>query len=495
MSNFLKKKTNLSKITAIFVLLLFIVLYACEKEFSDSSWEEEKIQVIDRAKARYEMNKPDEIILRSSGEGNGKMKIKAEWSHAFATRYDSLEVVETDVISEGRIFFLLPECVQKYEETNDPKCCQCYTRMVFRTDKATGDTVGFLMTVVPNLDWLEKSKFKPFHDVTYLFRSKQFGGMILFHNLDGSFSNGWQYEKGKIVTEISSLDADSSQVPLRYTTCSNNPVYTVFSYCIGMNTGGEDDYLGPYMEICYSQPKITSYVTECIDWGDPGSTNNNNNNYPPPGGGGYIPVTPPSLPPTPTPKPLCVNATKTKSNPLLSMELAPPSTSNIAGATYGNTRTYGGGIPKFHDGIDLSAGINTPISAMFDGFIANTPVTEQPNRTNNEYPSTYTGDKNGAGNRITVRSAVGGKTVDISYWHLRAGSPIGTNPRTGQPWQPGDVVYMGEIVGYTGITGNANPYVPHLHLNIKVDGTKANPESYLNATVSKSSVAITTPCN
>jgi len=60
----------------------------------------------------------------------------------------------------------------------DPKYMQCYTRLAFRTNKETGETVGCLMTVIPNLEWLEKSNFKPFMEVTYLFRSKDFGGMI-----------------------------------------------------------------------------------------------------------------------------------------------------------------------------------------------------------------------------------------------------------------------------------------------------------------------------
>jgi len=150
--------------------------------------------------------------LRSS---NGdQFLMKAEWSHAFATKYDNLEVVETNVISQGRLIFLDDSCNEKFKETNDPKYRQCYTRMVFRTDKSTGETVGFLMTVVPDLDRLEKSKFKPFMDVTYLFRSHQFGGMILFHEMDGRFSNGWTYKKGKIVAKITAMDVDPSNVML-----------------------------------------------------------------------------------------------------------------------------------------------------------------------------------------------------------------------------------------------------------------------------------------
>ena len=280
MRNFLKKKSNWSKIIATFALLLFVVTYACRQEI----WEDPLTSVdapkaIENAKAWYEVNKPEETVLRSSGNnGMGQMKVKAEWSHAFATRYDTLEVVETDVMSLGLLQYLDPECVAKYNETKDPKYEQSYTRMVFRTNKKTGETVGFLMTISPNLDWLEKSKFKPFHDVTYLFRSNQFGGLVLFHNIDGSFSNGWRYEKGKIVAEISSFDVDPNQVLLRSTTCVTVYYHLVYYDCYDVyyQYSYEDEYLDH--SFCITTELPGSY-TECYDIPDPPT--------PPPGGGGY----------------------------------------------------------------------------------------------------------------------------------------------------------------------------------------------------------------
>jgi len=176
------------------------------RENRDSIWKYvEAPEAIEKAKIWYAANCPEGVFLDAS---DGKqMQMRAEWSQAFATQYDSLEVVETNIMTKGRILFLDPEVSGKYNETHDPKYMQCYTRLVFKTNRTTGITVGCLMTVIPNLEWLEKSNFKPFMEVTYLFRSKDFGGMIWFHNLDGSFSNGWKYEKGKIVASIKSMDA------------------------------------------------------------------------------------------------------------------------------------------------------------------------------------------------------------------------------------------------------------------------------------------------
>ena len=42
---------------------------------------------------------------------------------------------------------------------------------------------------------------------------------------------------------------------------------------------------------------------------------------------------------------------------------------------------------------------------------------------------------------------------------------MAVNPRTGTTFKPGDEVFAGEIVGYTGRTGNAYDVdYPHLHL-------------------------------
>jgi len=167
----------------------------------------------------------------------------------------------------------------------------------------------------------------------------------------------------------------------------------------------------------------------------------------------------------------------------------PDGSENIPGATFGNTRKNADGTDKFHNGIDLAGAVGTPIYAQFDGTISGNPVTNQPNRP---YPSDYQGDTNGAGNRINIDSTIDGSTVSFGYWHLQAGNPIARNPRTGWYWVSGDSIYAGELIGYIGITGNADANVPHLHLT---NGADTNPTTYLNATVSTTTRNITTPCN
>ena len=100
------------------------------------------------------------------------------------------------------------------------------------------------------------------------------------------------------------------------------------------------------------------------------------------------------------------------------------------------------------------------------------------------YPVGYNGDKNGAGNRLYIGSNIDGEDIMVGYWHLLVDNPIAINPRTGMPFKSGDKVYQGEIIAYSGRTGNASnpnevPYA-HLHLVVKKDNIYVNPELYIN---------------
>ncbi len=75
----------------------------------------------------------------------------------------------------------------------------------------------------------------------------------------------------------------------------------------------------------------------------------------------------------------------------------------------------------------------------------------------------------GAGNRIYITSQIGGDTYEFGYWHLSvvlAG--------------PGDYVTQGQLIGYTGTTGNASASDsagPHLHLRGRKNNIAYDPEN------------------
>jgi RHS repeat-associated protein len=163
-------------------------------------------------------------------------------------------------------------------------------------------------------------------------------------------------------------------------------------------------------------------------------------------------------------------------DPLVKMEILGTPNSGIKGGQYGNGRG------RFHDGVDLKADVGEPIYAMHDGTVGKVVNTQQQGLTNCKE---NTGDKNGAGNRIYVSGQMKGDNVTTGYWHL---SKVAINPATGEPYKTGDTVKAGDVIGYTGSTGNANhpgSAGPHLHLNMKKDGKSVNPENYLTTQFDK----------
>lgn len=84
-------------------------------------------------------------------------------------------------------------------------------------------------------------------------------------------------------------------------------------------------------------------------------------------------------------------------------------------------------------------------------------------------------------------------TGDWTYMHrkerqcmlcMMAGTPMAVNPRTGTTFKPGDEVFAGEIVGYTGRTGNAYDLdYPNLHLGILSGSEYLNPVFFINGSV------------
>ena len=128
------------------------------------------------------------------------------------------------------------------------------------------------------------------------------------------------------------------------------------------------------------------------------------------------------------------------------------------------------------DKIDILAEIGTPVYAMYDGII-----TEIEGNIPDEK------DQPDWGNYIYYKALVDGKELYIFYAHLQSGNAVGYNPRKQRTFQPGDPVYAGDLIGYTGRSGNAylDKYAPnkHLHLGIRIGGRNnpwVNPEPYLN---------------
>lgn len=100
---------------------------------------------------------------------------------------------------------------------------------------------------------------------------------------------------------------------------------------------------------------------------------------------------------------------------------------------------------SFHSGVDIRAGIGTPVKATANGTVS------------------YAGWKGGYGLTIIVRHNFGFSTL---YSHL---SRISV--------KVGQRVERGSIIGYTGMTGSATG--PHLHYEVRMNDRPVDPKDYL----------------
>ena len=87
--------------------------------------------------------------------------------------------------SNERVTFLSPELINKLEQDRDYRFKKSITRLIVRTDRETQEVVGFTMTIIPSIEYLELTAFNPFHN-TYVNRDEHFGGYIIYHNLGGN---------------------------------------------------------------------------------------------------------------------------------------------------------------------------------------------------------------------------------------------------------------------------------------------------------------------
>lgn len=182
----------------------------------------------------------------------------------------------------------------------------------------------------------------------------------------------------------------------------------------------------------------------------------------------------------------CADAENGKINPLTEMRIAATKSGSYINGTFNAYRGLRrNGSPNYHKGVDFYAIEGTPTYAIASGRVVRV-MTAAP-----AHESAYNG---GYGNTITIECEVAidpynddGNFQDIKkiyfqYSHLQAGNPIGVNYRTGMPFKVGDKVFRGDLIGYTGRTGNAYNNVPNPHLHLG-----ASFEANSNGTIPKNS--------
>ena len=113
---------------------------------------------------------------------------------------------------------------------------------------------------------------------------------------------------------------------------------------------------------------------------------------------------------------------------------------------------------KLHRAIDLRAAVGTPVYAAEDGMV--------------DWVQTWDGRSTRGdqsyGNLVRIRHAdYNGGKLQTLYAHLKEGKV-----------KYGQAVKEGELIGYSGNTGNSTG--PHLHFEVRLNGTRCNPLNWLD---------------
>lgn len=124
--------------------------------------------------------------------------------------------------------------------------------------------------------------------------------------------------------------------------------------------------------------------------------------------------------------------------------------SPISGTLSAGTWYYPGGGE--HLGADIAAPIGTPIYAPANGIVVWT--NEGFPSDNGGYPDASAGWPYGAANNMAMITRVNGTTYFISFAHMSTGIVV----------SPGQTVSQGQLMGYTGNSGNS--FGAHCHIEV-----------------------------
>ncbi len=276
-------------------LLLPAIYYSCKEDFFDER-KSDSTQEFAEAREWYDTSNGS-ISRLKSGNKNLKVYIAPNWKEGLVKKPEKLDAttVETAIEANALVTFIDDECLALWKQTKDRKYKQSLTRFVYVKHNKTKKKEGFYMTIMPSLAYLKEKNFKPFYDNSYMDIDNNYSGYILYHNVDGSFSNGWKYKNGQITHIINHQETGQVFPTLKggHEECQTFQYTALVEECTNWYTITEFgvNYSGT---TCHYYYEVQATWEEC-HWIDDGTDNT--------GTGGYNPPTTPTTPPeNPLPK-------------------------------------------------------------------------------------------------------------------------------------------------------------------------------------------------
>ena len=180
------------------LLVLTGIICACSKSDEPSSPKESLPPEVSAAKTWFESQSQvkDGALPWELGGSGTNITLTPDWTWAFSSEDADYKVMEVHFKGIERYSVVSSECAEKYRQTNDKRYMASDIRLVIRTGKTTDEKDGFIMVAFPNLPYLQAHLNNPLSGVTYLKCPSDFGGTILFYDMNGNFVNGWMYVNG-----------------------------------------------------------------------------------------------------------------------------------------------------------------------------------------------------------------------------------------------------------------------------------------------------------
>ena len=453
----------------VFTVILIMLLFSCKKDFGDGF--ESEIDQINEAKEWYDNHMTGSLVLKPHSSKGSEAKSRPEWVAAKLKKQKASTTVEVPLSTFGLFGVAPSKTIESFQETGDSRLIQSTTKLIILKDELKDSTFGFLMTIVPDKDFVLANNFQV-RKFSYLDWQKDFSGYILYHNLDGSYSNGWKLLDGEISKTVIENEFSDSKAKMELNSQSSLLVVDCFNFFVTYWERDCTDWFQDYGDYiiytgttCDAPYTVTEYLyTECNFIEDPGGSG---------GGGGF---SPPSTIYNPIYDPPCPG------DPVKNLSIA--STSNGAPITgmYGCNRvsydTINWCAPDliFHHGVDVAAPLNSPVFAMFSGTVIALVKT---------VPVNQYGSSGALGNFVMIRHTYSdNSTLDITYGHLNS---VSVTLNT--------IVTTGQLIGYSGKTGNAyNVANPHVHIKAQRNGVTINPAPLFGSSVSNDGTTVS-PCS
>jgi hypothetical protein len=186
---------------------------------------------VEQAKAWYEENYPDDLIMNSGNSNEKPVVLRKNWKNSEYFQNEKFEVVETDLLAEGKFGVINPDAYQKWLQSDDEKWLTSLTRLVILKSKTDRSVMAFVMCIAGNVEYLTDKSWK-MNNNHYLKKEKDFTGNVIFFDITGFFNNGWRYEDGKVTGKILTDKPTRINVNLKSASvCLVTTYYTLYQEC------------------------------------------------------------------------------------------------------------------------------------------------------------------------------------------------------------------------------------------------------------------------